>query len=442
MYVLGVVFGIIQFALIGYILISELKRKSPAVLLWATLFIMFGFPHLLTVFLEDMNYSQTVILQASIFVCAFCLVYLICRTKKPFLYITLTEDKFEIDNTGIEESLFEYLCLFIFFISIVGFVVFIVNAQGGLFNTSWASARAVETNYVSVAGLANRLIFVFSGLSLFYFLTKRRIKSVIVLALFLGLVVITRNRVQVIPVFVFFVSLYLLKIRTIRIKHIMGGIALAIIVIYLVYAIRAFRFLGTLQNAVDRFSLDYINATVKDFISSRDGELGLRQYFYYFIENDNEFEGFNHGYTYIRMLLVYLPSQWSLGLKPQGFDLYMGQAVGMASGGSMHPTLFGDCFGNMWWFGIFLGGFWAWLANLNDDLISRKADVFSKIMIFFLSSYSFVVIGRGSVYNGFEVYAWGVLILLIMKSALKKTMHKRVKIGNIKLYKDNVNDNN
>ena len=113
--------------------------------------------------------------------------------------------------------------------------------------------------------------------------------------------------------------------------------------------------------------------------------------------------------------MVYIPSRFSFGLKPQSFDLYMGQAIGMAAGGSMHPTLFGDCFGNFYWFGIWAGGLWAGFANFIDKLISKQRYSFFKIMIFFLSSYSYVVMGRGSVYNGFEVLAWGVLILRIIK---------------------------
>ena len=68
MYFISLVLGIIQLLLIGFILISEIKRKSPAVFLWATLIIMFGIPHLVTAIFEDMNYSSAVIAQASLFV--------------------------------------------------------------------------------------------------------------------------------------------------------------------------------------------------------------------------------------------------------------------------------------------------------------------------------------------------------------------------------------
>lgn len=431
MVMLNIFFGIVQFFLIIYILIEEVKRKSPAAFLWATLFMMFGFPHLITAFTNDMGYSASVILQASIFVCGFCTVYILFRTKKEFEFITLSNktDSLEIEGSYLENSIFEHLCLLILVGSFLGLVFFLTRAQGGLFKTSWASSRSVEKNYVSFSGLASRLIFSFSGLSLYFFLTKRKLKGIFILGLFVLLVLITRNRVTILPVFTFFVVLYLIKIKTIRIRHLAIGLGLAIIAVYVIYALRAFRYLGTLSSAVDRFSWEYINSTVKRFLINRDGELGLRQYFYFFIYRDNHFEGFNKGLTYIRMALVYLPSRWSFGLKPQSFDLYMGQAIGMADGGSMHPTLFGDCFGNLWWFGMFLGGFWSGMVNVIERLISRQADDFFKIMIYFLSAYSFAVIARGSVYNGFEVLAWGVLLLYLIRVISTRFMKVKISVG-------------
>ncbi|BFL36819.1 hypothetical protein K380107A5_21900 [Holdemania massiliensis] len=435
MYFISLVLGIIQLLLIGFILISEIKRKSPAVFLWATLIIMFGIPHLVTAIFEDMNYSSAVIAQASLFVIGFCIIYLLIRKKRTVNFVKLEENKFFlIHSSKIENTVFESMCFVIFLIAIIGYTLYFIRANGDILNTSWASVRSTEKSYVSFVGLAERIIFMFSGLSMFYFLTNRRVKSAVVLLLFAVMVLVTRNRVEVLPILIFFIVLYLLKIKKIKIKHIVIGIALAILVIYIVYGIRAFRWLGSLSNAFSSFSIEYINKTVLGFISSKDGELGLRQYFYYFISKNNDFVGFNRCYTYIRMLLVYIPSQFSLGLKPQSFDLYMGQAIGMASGGSMHPTLFGDCFGNLYWFGILLGGVWAAIANGIDTLINRQKFDFYKIMIFFLGSYSFVVVGRGSVYNGFEVLAWGMLFLWILKCLTPQLVNIRFTFGHRTLH--------
>lgn len=413
MHFLSIVFGLIQFLLIIYITFQELKKKSPVVFLWATLIIMFGIPHFLTTIIGDKYYSHYILFQASLFVSLFTLLYIIFRNKSTIKILTLGEHSFHIRKTLINTKRLDILSFVIILISF--FITFysIYRSQGGFLNSSWASIRNVETNYINIGGLTSRLIYTFSGLSLYFFLTNRKKLTLIVLILFLVEVIITRNRAQILPVFIFVILLFIISIKKINLKHILIGVSIAVAAIYIIYAFRVFRYLGTLSNAIDNFSWKYINSKVIEFINDNNGELGLREYFYYFIKNNNKFEGFNRGNTYIRMLLVFIPSKWSFGIKPRSFDLYMGQAIGMPSGGSVHPTLFGDCFGNMNWLGVFLGCYWALLANGLDALICRQKDDYFKIMLAFLSAYSCVIIGRGSVYNGFEVSAWGGLFLLL-----------------------------
>ena len=411
--------GILQFFLIAYITIIETKKKSSAVFLWSTLLLMFGVTHLITCFFMDLSYSVDVISQASLFVILFCILYLAIRNKSGLAFIQIKEnEKNEINISQFQGSILEYLFLILFVVSIISYLVNVVDGQGGVFYSSWATARQIDSDYISIWGLLIRLVFMLSGLGLYYFLTKRKLYAVIVLLLFVVMVIITRNRVQMIPVLIFPITLFLIKINRIKIKHVLGAGIIGIFVILVVYGVRAFRYLGTLSNAFDNVSWEYLNTQILTFILNQDGELALRQYFYYFIQNDNNFEGFNSGVTYIRMLLVYFPSQFVFGLKPQSFDLFMGQAIGMDVGGSTHPTLFGDCFGNFSWLGVLLGAFWAFYANSIDRLVISQKNDFYKIMLFYLGSYAYIVIGRGSVYNGFEMFAWGALILCLTKKFL------------------------
>ena len=50
-------------------------------------------------------------------------------------------------------------------------------------------------------------------------------------------------------------------------------------------------------------------------------------------------------------------------------------------------------------------------------------------MIFFLASYSFVVIGRGSVSNGFDPTAWGILFLTIIKFFFLRLKNVNISFG-------------
>ena len=424
MIILNLIFGFLQMGLITYILFKEVERKSPAMFLWATLLVMFGIPHLPMIIVGDETYNERTITLASLFVVCFCFLYLVFRRRQSVDFIDLSAVKgFNINKDDITKSVFENICFALLVLSVTVLLFSNVQAQGGLLNTSWGGGREIERSYLSLNGLMSRLMHMFAGLSLYFFLTKRRMKAFLVLFLQALVVLITRNRVLIIPIFIFLITLYTIKMGKIKAKHIIVGVFTAVAVIYIVYAIRAFRHLGTLSNAISEVSFEYINSTVIRFLNDKNGELALRQWFYYFIENGNHFEGFNQAYSYIRMALVYIPSQWSFGIKPSSFDIYMGQAIGMEAGGSMHPTLFGDCFGNLNWLGVLLGGFWAVFANFFDKMISKKKDSFHKILIYFMISYSYVVIGRGSVYNGFESTAWGILFLFLLDICFKKLKH-------------------
>ena len=427
MYVITIAVGIIQMILIGYILYTEVNKKSPAVFLWATLFLMFGLPHMVVSFTLDNDYPMEVLAKASVFVILFCLTYIAVRRRKECSFVHLSNHGFALKESEVQGSQFELVCTALLIASLIAYMASYALSQGGILNTTWAGGRAVASSYVSLSGLLTRLIFTFSGTTLYCLLTKRRGMALLIVLIFVLMVILTRNRVQAIPVLVLPIAIVLIRIKKIQPKHIIIGAVLAFGAIYIVYALRAFRWMGTLSEAIGNFSFAALNSRILYFLEDQSGELGLRRVFYFFIDNNNQFEGFNRGHTYIRMLLVYLPSRLTFGLKPESFDLTMGRAIGMASGGSYHPTLFGDCFGNLGWMGVFLGAFWSLFCNLVDRIIERQPDDYFRIMIFFLATYAFVVIGRGSVYNGFQVLAWGVLILLIFRILLYRLI--KTKIG-------------
>ena len=96
-----------------------------------------------------------------------------------------------------------------------------------------------------------------------------------------------------------------------------------------------------------------------------------------------------------------IPSSLAGGLKPADFAISMWSAYNndfTNTTGTTHPTLYGDCFGNLWWFGILLAIFWAVFIYGVDKVICRK-DPLSTICLTVIWCSSFVMIGRGAVYN-------------------------------------------
>ena len=424
-----IVLAIIQFVVITTICVLELRRKSCAVFLWSTLLLMFGIMHFYSAFSRKIIYSESVLNQASLFVILFCGLYLITRLSLSKLS-TRMNDTFSYGKIAEEQTIDTGFLLFVFVAATVLMSWNIIRYSGGLLNTSWASGRAYAStlDYVNSNQLYKILFFSLSGLSLYYWIKKKRKLSITVLGLILFLEIATRNRIYVLPFILFFLSIVVYKIKNLRLKHIVIAVVGAIIIIYIIYGLRVFRHYGSIQDFISSFDLSEFTDRIMTYIETDNGELGLRTKFYYFIQNNNRFPGFGSGAGYIRILLVYIPTNFSLGLKPDDFAQTMGAAIGMVEGGSTHPTLFGDCYANLGWAGVLLGVFWAFICSVADALILMFRSYPYRICAFVLVSTCLVIIGRGSAYNAFHIMAWGIPILFLFQYVHRKTRRIRIVI--------------
>ena len=188
---------------------------------------------------------------------------------------------------------------------------------------------------------------------------------------------------------------------------------LGIVAIYMIYALRAYRHIGTIENLVENYNVKTFNEKVLTYLENDDGELSLRNYMYYFIENNNNFEDFGKGHTYIRMAFVLIPTGLSFGIKPTDFAISMGKAVLPNSVGfSMHPTLFGDVYANFGIYGFLWGAFWAIMVNCIDCII-KKRNTTLQLPFALNFGIAYVIEARGSVYNAFTWSVYGAIILII-----------------------------
>jgi hypothetical protein len=233
-------------------------------------------------------------------------------------------------------------------------------------------------------------------------------------------IIITRNKIEVLPILCVLITIPILKNKRISFRFVLFGILSAIMVVYTIYALWIFRSYGSISDFISKFDFLEFNEIVFAKITENEsnGELNYRKWFYYYIQNNNNFKNFNRGHSYIRMLLVYIPTRFSFGVKPPDFAISMGAAIGMDEGGSMHPTLFGDCYANLNVFGIFLGGFWAFYATIVDKIVISQ-DPKNAVLIYVLNSVVYVIMGRGSVYNPFTFVAYGVPLILVISFIIK-----------------------
>ena len=422
---MSVMLAFFQLLFIALICIYEVKRKSSVVFLWATLLVMFGIMHFLSVLIGKSEYTTNVLDEASLFVILFCSVYILvryvmCNSKRDTYFIFSYDSicKQAIRNHGT--MIFVLFCGAVFLL-LWKFVAF----SGGILNTSWGAGR----NYTASLGYANSnqvgyiLFFSLAGVPLFFYIFRQKAKMIFCILFILALVLITRNRITVVPILVCIISVFVFKIRKLKLSHLVIATLGAVGVIYLVYGLRVMRHYGTLENFINTASFVDVVEKINLYIITDNGELGLRNDFYHFIKYDNKFDGFGEGASYVRMLLVYIPTRFSFGLKPDDFAITMGTACGGSNGYSTHPTLFGDCYANLGWFGILLGAFWALYASVADYITVRFKHILFKILAFCLFASMYVLMGRGSVYNSFFYVAYGVPVLCALSYVHRRLPH-------------------
>ena len=228
--------GIIQFIIITINCIYELKKKSSAVFLWAVLLIMFGIPHMLSTLMGTYNYTISTMKEASIFVILFNIVYWLVRnifnnTKN------IKEDKLQLLEYEHKEMCnFMYVLFAIMAVTVFIRIVFLSKQAGGLFNTSWETMRQTTGGYFSFAQIFTPIFFVSSSCILLAI--KLKDKKIIICSIIIILieVLISRNRIEILPTFVAIIYAYILKENKIGLKKIFILGCIGIISIYCIYA--------------------------------------------------------------------------------------------------------------------------------------------------------------------------------------------------------------
>ena len=421
----SILLAILQFVTIAAIAGYEYKIKSLSLFLWGTLLLMFGMPHLLVTLLGNSGYSDSIMVKASLFVIMFNVVYFITRVIVVQFIPTSgclrgmscqdAESRFT-HKRSIRARVIYFLLLGLCFLVLI---YYSYKYLGGLYNASWGAFRrlSLELGFKSLLRYATMVFFGVAGVSLVFFWSDNTIMGSMGLIIIVSYALLTGNRITILPAMVSVVLLYLFKRATkVSITKIAGLGLLALFALFTVYFLRLLRIHGGFGAMFANYSVMELITQTLDMLLNGDGELGLRKAFYHFIQYDNNFANFNQGHTYIRLLLIAIPSFIAKDIKPPDFAISMGTAWSMNpynTSYSMHPTLYGDCFANLWWFGIILGHFWALFVSIVDRGISKRTTIAREMLMVLLGT-AYVIVGRGSVYNGLFYAFAGTLVILIV----------------------------
>lgn len=404
----------VQLILIISIFFIEYLRKSASIFLWAMLFILFGLMHFITVLSAPMEYPSWVYDNASLFVIFFCIIYLITRAVCPRYPIRFPKwSEITEQSISYRDNKFIKITSFILFFTVAYRIYQMVNGAGGLTETSWSAGRELGTqsDYFNAGQVIVCLYNYSCSAILLYIFCKKRKQALYCVLLITACVIITRNRVVVLPVMVSLIAYCLYNGTRFSMKKIITLSGIGALSVIVIYALQIFRYYGDFIQLADQFKFNDFSNQILVNMSSGKGDIGLRSAFYYFIYHNNQFGNFGQGHTYLRMLLVFLPTSWSMGIKPPDFAISMGDAMNTGIAGfSMHPTLLGDCYANFGYWGIFVGIFWGLFVQVFDYLLYRQKYIV-KICLVVLYGNTYIMIGRGAVYNAFIWLIWGIILM-------------------------------
>ena len=412
------------------ICIYEYRKKWVSVFLWGTLLVMFGLPHFIGILFNTTSYDPEVMIKASLFAILFNTLYLLTkgclvliergfsapdarsnRRGKPHYWTLASQYERDRRFTSISFGTLAICLIVLLTVSVVHF--------GGVRNTSWGKFYGLsrEMGLRNPLKYTNVLFFASAGVALAYRESGNAVMFLASSSIIVAYAMITGNRITILPLLVTLItSVAFSRRKRIALGRVFALGLMGICAIYVVYLLRLLRIDGGIANFMANFSIVETNRRILHQVLTGDGELGLREVFYYFIYHDNDFCNFNKAHTYIRLLLIAVPTRWAGGLKPPDFAISMGSAWSGNPANttySVHPTLYGDCFANLWWLGILLGMLWALLSYVIDRRIDRKTGA-PRYMLMVLLGTVYVIVGRGSVYNGmFLAFTASIMIAII-----------------------------
>lgn len=438
---MGIILSIFQILLSIHIMLKEYKHRSISIFFWVICFILYSVPNFINnVF--GCSYSSEVLIKSVLFVIGFQMFYLITKnilnkTSKdnPGSILNKTNLNEQIDDSGnnkLINKLFYCNLIVLIIILLYTFLKF-----GRFTNLSWGEFYRASINTDSIGDIFLKfvkvindyLFFAFSGLLLITLYLKQKRKSIVIGFIILFYLFITRNRIIILPLFVSIILLFIIKYDKIQFKQILIILIMGIGCIYFIYAIWIFRHAGTLSNFLREYNFLTFNKEIITSIIDGEGELGLKNIFYYFVKIDNKFPDLGKGHTYIRLLLMFIPTKLCFGLKPKDFAITMSSAYTnniLNTTYSVHPTFYGDLFANFGYLGIFLGVLWAIIFSILDKKISNMKNIIIKSNTLVIWGTCLIILARGSVYNSMYLgIVSSIILVLVSNMTIRKTKNNK-----------------
>ncbi len=409
---------LLTFVVLCIVSIKELYNRSLSIFLWASLLVFFGFSHLLQI--GQYNFSKAVLFETSEFVCIFCFFYLIVRSILGVALINnlkFTNKSKYFNGKNVEKCI--NILYKLFLLSTFAYCISVVLYAGGIAGISKRIIYMYRANNFWLIFL-NILWHATVPVTLYYLIEKRNKNVYICICCIILKSVISMTRTYLLELFVAVAMYFLFTNKRINLKKVLGSGFVGIVGIYSMYLLRGFRYYYNFSD-IGVISWNDLNQKAFEFINTQSGDIFLSGFFYRLMQYGGWVEGVIPGASYLRLLMLPIPSSLSFGLKPEDICItlgsFFGQSVNNIVAYTVTPTLFGDVYANFLWFGCIIGGIiWAVIVSALDMVVFKQTNI-KKILYAMLIASAYVNIGRGSVYNPFFNIFCGAIIQSVVYKA-------------------------
>lgn len=380
--------------------IFEYRRSTPFIVFPVAVFMIAGVPLTFSVDLID-RYGASAVQASGFFFLIFSIVIYLVRSisaaylvqNSPFRLIYLKPSKAYTGGPALMASII--LCLSAIAMFVFGLKIFSLTAAISL---GWW--EFVNSNSPIVL-MGTYFSYSSAGILVFSILCFRRnffmgVSGVFVAVTFLAFSLVVLKTRSYVLLMIFPISIYLMYRRGLQYKLYMVFIVALSGLMFIVA--RSIRHAGS-------FSEFMASDMSELFSGAMDGsEAVLVDAFVYFVQVDNNIQGFGEGATLLRLLFFWIPS-FVADVKPIEFSYVMHAAyfrTGSITGLSMHPTILGDAFANHGYIGaVIYGALIGFGFSLVEKWGGSRFSINGLIFISSILSVSLLALARGAVYNSF-----------------------------------------
>lgn len=404
-------FGIAICIAIGFVTWYEWRNRSPMLLFWATAWIVFFLPATIDALAPGEVAKAEVVAKALLFAVLFSIAYAFGRlVTQQFRQKRLKWTKIlkHTETRNVSAPLTLWFAIIFLVAALACRYLSVVRVADSLFAVTWRDPATADTLTRILHQLSRQFFYIGGVAPLVAWIQERRMLAMMLFLGGLSHVVIGRSRVELVPLVVPALLLFMVKGRRLRFRRLAATGVMVVVALYVgIYGLQYIRYQGGLRSAVDEVSVqDYV-----EHLQTVPGEADKRLHYYTMLERPSKFSGAVLGATYRRLLVFWYPS--ALGdLKPENPHHTLRRDITGRehSRASLHPTVFGDAYYNFGWAGVVVGLLWGALAVVIQWPLSAAGGAPALLMLGPICT-GVIVAARGSVYNGAVIVILGCMLV-------------------------------